>query len=57
MKQKRGLLLASGIIFVVIAVLYFITSLVIIPIFDTLILPIIEEEIEELILIGRSRAC
>ena len=54
MKQKRGLLLASGIIFVVIAALYAIIAIVAIPSVDSVIMPIIEAEVEELVMIGEA---
>ena len=52
MKQKRGVLLASGIIFGVIAVMYAIITLAAIPNVDSVIMPLLEAEMEELIMIG-----
>ena len=54
MKLKRGLLLASGIIFIVIAALYAIIAIVSVPMFDTIILPLLEAELEELVMIGEE---
>ena len=52
MKQKRALLLASGIIFVIIAVLYAMIALAAMPNIDTVIMPIVKAELDELVLIG-----
>ena len=54
MKQKRGLLLASGIIFVIIAVMYMIIALAAIPSIDSVIMPIVEAELDELVMIGEA---
>lgn len=52
MKQKRGLILASGIVFIVSAVIYALMILFIACSIESTIMPIIELDIDEMVLIG-----